>query len=70
MEIEKNWCVEVWGEIENFQTELFYTRKEAEAHFKSIRKKLDSIRYIMSRDSIVDKVDDRNAIYLTDLREL
>lgn len=66
--MEKNWCVECWGSIG--QTELFYTKKEAEQYFKSIRKTLDSSKYIFTKDTIqsIDNPDDY--IIITNLNEL
>ncbi|WP_108671764.1 hypothetical protein [Peribacillus acanthi] len=66
--MEKRWAVECWGNLGI--TEVFYTRREAEAYFLSIRKKLDSSKYIITRDSIVDVKDSSNAVYLTNLDEL
>lgn len=70
--MEKNFCVEVWGNPAglNLLTEIFYTEREAIQHFKNIRKQLDSSKFIMTKDSIVDIANNENAIYLTDLREL
>ncbi|SCB91620.1 hypothetical protein GA0061087_100419 [Priestia flexa] len=68
LKMEKNWAVECWGNMGN--TEIFYTRREAETYFRSIRKTLDSSKYIFTKDSIVDKNDSSNAVYLTNLSEL
>lgn len=63
--MEKTWAVECWGNIG--VTEIFYTKQEAESYFKGIRKKLDSSKYLFTRDSIVDKDNSENAVYLTKL---
>lgn len=68
--MEKNWLVEVWGEFPvNCCTDLFYTKVEAEKYFKSIRKQLDSTKYIFSKNAIVDKDNLDNCIYLTNIKE-
>jgi len=66
--MEKRWAVECWGDIG--VTDIFYTRKEAEAYFKDIRRSLDSSKYIISKDSIIDKNNPDNAVYLTELDKL
>lgn len=66
--MEKRWAVECWGDIG--VTDIFYTRKEAEAYFKDIRRSLDSSKYIFSKDSIIDKNNPDNAVYLTELDKL
>lgn len=68
--MEKNWCVEVWGKIKNYNTEVFFTKREAEAYFKHIRSNLDSTKYIFAKDSITEINNPDNAVYLTDLRDL
>lgn len=70
--MEKSWAVEVWGDWSHIgiSTDIFYTRREAESYFLGIRKKLDSSKYIITRDSIVDVNDSSNAVYLTNLDEL
>lgn len=68
LKMEKSWAVECWGNIG--VTEIFYSKKQAEAYFLSIRAKLDSSKYIFTRDSIVDINDSSNAVYLTNLNEL
>lgn len=70
--MEKSWAVEVWGDWSHMRisTDIFYTRREAEIYLLSIRKKLDSSKYIITRDSIVDVKDSSNAVYLTNLDEL
>lgn len=65
--MEKRWCVEVWGEIGDFHTELFFTKREAERYFKQIRRVLDSAKFIIKRDEIIDKQNDGNRVVLTDL---
>ncbi|MFE6170192.1 hypothetical protein ACFVP8_20280 [Viridibacillus arvi] len=65
--MEKNWAVECWGSFSGIGTELFYTKREAEAYFKDIRKGLDSSKYIMKSDKIVNIEDDGNMVCLTDL---
>jgi hypothetical protein len=66
--MEKQWVVECWGDIG--ETELFYTEKEAREYFNSIRKRLDSSKYIISKTSIIEVENKENAIYLTNLKEL
>ncbi|MCM3574714.1 hypothetical protein M3172_16070 [Mesobacillus subterraneus] len=66
--MEKRWAVECWGDIG--VTDIFYTKKEAEAYFKDIRSGLDSSKYIISKDSIIDKNNPDNAVYLTELDKL
>ncbi|WP_045522745.1 hypothetical protein [Neobacillus niacini] len=68
--MEKNFAVEVWGNPGNLgvSTELFYTEKEAIKHFKDIRKKLDSTKFTFSKESIIDKENNDNAIYITNLK--
>ena len=69
--MEKDWCVECWGEFaDKYGTDIFYTEKEAKAYFTSIRKKLDSTKYLFTKDSIIDKEDADNAVYLTNLSEI
>jgi hypothetical protein len=68
MIMDKQWIVECWDNIE--KTELFYTEKEARTYFNSIRKRLDSSKYIITKTSIVDVENGNNAIYLTNLRDL
>lgn len=67
--MEKNWCVEVWGIVGNYSTDIFYTKREAEAYFKSIRKQLDSTKYLFTKTTIIDKENPDNAVYLTNLKE-
>lgn len=69
--MEQRWLVECWGDFNNrFGTELFYTKREAERYFKHIRKQLDSSRYIISKDKIIDSQDDGNIVCLTDLDDI
>lgn len=57
--------------LENIgETKIFVTKQQAIAYFKSIRRGLDSSKYIFTKDSIVDKDDSNNAVYLTSLKEL
>ncbi len=66
--MEKDWIVECWGELG--QTEIFYTEKEAREYFKSLRKGLDMSRFNITKDSIIDKNNPDNAVYITNLRKL
>lgn len=52
--MEKDWAVEVWGDWQQFgiTTDVFYTKRDAETYFKSIRRKVDSSKYICTRSSI------------------
>ncbi len=69
--MEKSWAVEVWGDWPlGVTTEIFYSKSLAQKYFLDIRRKLDSSKYIITRDSIVDVKDSSNAIYLTNLDEL
>jgi len=69
--MEKNWAVEVWGDWSlGVTTEIFYSKSLAQKYFLGIRRKLDSSKYIMTNDSIVDIENSDNAIYLTNLSEL
>lgn len=69
--MEQRWLVECWGEFSSkYGTELFYTKIEAEKYFKQIRRQLDSSRYIISRDSIIDSQDDGNIVCITDLDDI
>jgi hypothetical protein len=65
--MEKNWCVECWGGLG--ETQLFYTKREALAYFKTIRKSLDISKYIITLDSIVEIKNPDKAVYLTNLKE-
>ncbi|MCM3118863.1 hypothetical protein M3610_27195 [Neobacillus sp. MER 74] len=65
--MEKQWLVECWGYLGD--TDLFYTEKEARTFFNSIRKRLDSSKYIITKTSIINKENSENAVYLTNLRE-
>lgn len=68
--MEKNWCVEVWGKFPlNCSTSLFYTKREADAYFKKIRRELDSTLYIFGQNTITDKNNPDNVILLTNLKE-
>lgn len=69
--MDKDWIVEVWGDWRQFKiaTDVFYTKREAETYFKSIRRRLDSSKYIFTRNSIVEIANEENAIYLTNLNE-
>ena len=70
--MEKDWAVEVWGDWSHLgiYTDIFYTRREAEIYFKQIRRLVDSSKFIITKESIVDIEDNNNAVYLTNLREL
>ncbi|MEI2368009.1 hypothetical protein [Niallia circulans] len=68
LKVEKNWAVECWGNLG--ETKVFWTKKEAHDYFITIRKRLDSSKYIFTKESIVDKDDNNNAVYLTNLKEL
>ena len=63
----QRYCVEVWGDVfDGYTTELFYTRKEAEAYFKRIRRSLNSERFIKRKDEIIDTLDKENYVKITD----
>lgn len=69
--MEKEWCVEVWGDFGGgFTTETFYTKREAVAYFKSIRKTLDSSKYLFNKESIVSIANPEESVVLSNLREI
>lgn len=55
---------------DDYGTELFYTEKEARQYFKKIIKGLDTTRFIITRDSIVDTEDNAGSVCITKLSEL
>lgn len=70
-EVEPKWLVECWGDFNiEYGTELFYTKRDAEQYFKKIRRQLDSSKYKITRDRIIDIQDDGNIVCITDLDDI
>src|SRR5690625_1594931 len=63
--MNNNWIVQVRGNINGFMTTTFNMERDAIAYFKTIRRSLDSSKFIITRESLVDKDNPENTVCLT-----
>jgi len=63
--MQKSWIVMVRGSVNGFSTGIFHGEKDAIAYFKTIRRSLDSSKFIMTKESLVEKNNPKNAVRLT-----
>src|SRR5690625_2922168 len=60
-----NWVVSVKGYVNGFSTAVFAMEKDAIQYFKDIRISLDSSKFIMTRERLIDKDNPENVVRLT-----
>src|SRR5699024_8208064 len=60
-----NWVVSVKGYVNGFSTAVFAMEKDAIKYFKDIRRSLDSSKFIMTRESLIDKDNPENVVCIT-----
>ncbi len=65
--MKSDWIVIVKGNVNGFMTAIFHMERDAIAYFKTIRKSLDSSKFIITRESIMDKDNRENTVRLTKL---
>jgi|SRR5690625_1104087 len=63
--MKNNWVVSVKGNVNGFVTAVFGIERDAIAYFKAIRRSLDSSKFIISRESLIDKDNPENVVRLT-----